>query len=578
MADSERRKRGCWLTDHANIAVPPSKEDFVMTGNLQKRRGGFGKMSQNKWKNRCFVLLKTGNLCYFQAGSFNSVDFCEPPRGILTLDEDVIISKVTRPDGDSGGAGWLVIQGGGQRWKLSSEAPGEMSRWEEALRSMVKGPGSSARISVNSMRSPTFESKKTKMASSPNNGMQARTSTPSPRLMNGVRSPSARSMIPEGSTPGGTSSRGAWTLAFVLSVIDVVCYFLHQREFSLEGFFAGICLLNLVVGWGMRRASARPAPQDQRGIGVPLIHEDDVGPLRVSLKRRFPAKKDPQPISLGDVGEISCGIPLASSTTQQYDGAAGNLAAPHHSWSNGIVDVFRVRGKGYMQDRKKVTPAESLYEMVGLDVFATEARVGNMASEVALDSVTNDLPEVSIPGVPPLLVINVQLPSASPALMTSAEDGPGYQCVLYFRVKDSTAKAMENLEAASEGIRLWVAYCQSIGLDDYHGRFKCIAVIANSESLGLPSFVTKYNGKPVLINRSGHWVKGDNYIENTINVHRFSFFAKKSLHALKGLFKDMVLHLGFTIEGRAAHELPESLLACSTLHYPMLERAVEFDV
>lgn len=37
-----------------------------MTGNLQKRRGGFGKMSQNKWKNRCFVLLKTGNLCYFQ--------------------------------------------------------------------------------------------------------------------------------------------------------------------------------------------------------------------------------------------------------------------------------------------------------------------------------------------------------------------------------------------------------------------------------------------------------------------------------------------------------------------------------
>lgn len=54
------------LQDHANLAVPPSKDDFVMTGNLQKRRGGFGKMSQNKWKNRCFVLLKTGNLCYFQ--------------------------------------------------------------------------------------------------------------------------------------------------------------------------------------------------------------------------------------------------------------------------------------------------------------------------------------------------------------------------------------------------------------------------------------------------------------------------------------------------------------------------------
>lgn len=189
-------------------------------------------------------------------------------------------------------------------------------------------------------------------------------------------------------------------------------------------------------------------------------------------------------------------------------------------------------------------------------------------------------------------------------------------------MKESTARAMEHLETATEGVRLWVAYCQHMGADDdYHGRFKvtvyrakltrtrrvniflgygssarslevsvtltvgvrtwaglapeafrcirevrvtsdtpaywsrathcfvhhltrnfenvvavgllwrfhteppvpsrcffarmtrrcwrytarqCIAVIANSEALGLPNFVTKYNGKPVLINRSGH--------------------------------------------------------------------------
>ncbi len=70
--------------------------------------------------------------------------------------------------------------------------------------------------------------------------------------------------------------------------------------------------------------------------------------------------------------------------------------------------------------------------MVGFDIFSTEARVGNMASEVVLDSVTKDLPEVPIAGIPPLLIINVQLPSAPPALMTSAEDGPGYQVCLFF--------------------------------------------------------------------------------------------------------------------------------------------------
>lgn len=32
---------------------------------------------------------------------------------------------------------------------------------------------------------------------------------------------------------------------------------------------------------------------------------------------------------------------------------------------------------------------------------------------------------------------------------------------------------MEHLETASEGVRLWVAYCQHMGVDDeYHGRFK----------------------------------------------------------------------------------------------------------
>lgn len=62
-----------------------------------------------------------------------------------------------------------------------------------------------------------------------------------------------------------------------------------------------------------------------------------------------------------------------------------------------------------------------------MDVFATEARIGNIASEVVMDSLTKDLPQIRVPGVPPMLVLNVQLPSASPALMSAAEDGPGYQ-------------------------------------------------------------------------------------------------------------------------------------------------------
>ncbi|KAG5191036.1 hypothetical protein JKP88DRAFT_217291 [Tribonema minus] len=52
-----------------------------------------------------------------------------------------------------------------------------------------------------------------------------------------------------------------------------------------------------------------------------------------------------------------------------------------------------------------------------------------------------------------------------------------------------------------------------------------------------------------------------------INIHRFRYAAKKVLHNLMEKFQQMVLHVGFTIEGRSADELPEAMLACACLNY-----------
>lgn len=81
-----------------------------------------------------------------------------------------------------------------------------------------------------------------------------------------------------------------------------------QADF--EVFYAALCLANLVVGWGMLRRTS-PGSRYQGTAGVPLIHGDDVGPLRIALKRRFAGKKDPRPLSIGDVGEVPCGVPSA---------------------------------------------------------------------------------------------------------------------------------------------------------------------------------------------------------------------------------------------------------------------------
>lgn len=85
--------------------------------------------------------------------------------------------------------------------------------------------------------------------------------------------------------------------------------------------------------------------------------------------------------------------------------------------------------------------------MVGMDVFATEARIGNITAEVIMDDITKDLPQVPVAGVPPILVLNVQLPAASPNVMTNAMDGPGYQV----RRSRSTAKGFYTLRDRVRG-------------------------------------------------------------------------------------------------------------------------------
>ena len=51
----------------------------------------------------------------------------------------------------------------------------------------------------------------------------------------------------------------------------------------------------------------------------------------------------------------------------------------------------------------------------------------------------------------------------------------------------------------------------------------------NIDEFGLPSFITAYNAKPVLIRNTGTLIRGTNYIEMDINVHRFASVPKQAL-------------------------------------------------
>ena len=144
------------------------------------------------------------------------------------------------------------------------------------------------------------------------------------------------------------------------------------------------------------------------------------------------------------------------------------------------------------------------------------------------------------------------------------------------------------------------------------------------DSLGLPGWITGYNGKPALLTKSGAIFRGDDYIEISFNTMRFGararpsrlrgngtalaelgpipftargclpslthaprlalgscagFLTKKGIHHLFPRFAEYDFHAALTIEGRSDAELPEQTLLATRLRGLDLEKlASEVDI
>ena len=65
------------------------------------------------------------------------------------------------------------------------------------------------------------------------------------------------------------------------------------------------------------------------------------------------------------------------------------------------------------------------------------------------------------------------------------------------------AESLIDESRATPAARLWASYCREANLsapsNPWIGRFKVILTCLNIDDFGLPSFITSYNAKPVLI-------------------------------------------------------------------------------
>ena len=93
--------------------------------------------------------------------------------------------------------------------------------------------------------------------------------------------------------------------------------------------------------------------------------------------------------------------------------------------------------------------------------------------------------------------------------------------------------------------------------------------------IGIPSVIESYNGKPILIRKTGTIFRGENYLEKDIHVHKFANMAKQSIFVLSSRCSKLFMQIGFVIEGRENNELPETLFACVGINLPQDELTTE---
>jgi len=250
-----------------------------------------------------------------------------------------------------------------------------------------------------------------------------------------------------------------------------------------------------------------------------------------------------------------------------------------------------VRSQGYSSTKVKVPSPGELYELMCVDAFESPQRCPDMTTRVKLPKVHFDDKGPKTWKAPDTFVISLCLPTDPPKFGASTNDGGGFTITLYLKMKQETRDILKRVTAegydpSSEkavddpqkscvnAVRLLDQWCRRAPTDPkFFSRFKIVPHGHNLAEVGLPGWISTYNGKPFLIKRQGQTGFIYDHPEISamvfeVSLHPFPFLAKKALCYMKENFcSKMHVSVGFLIEGREDDELPECLIGLFQLCY-----------
>jgi hypothetical protein len=271
------------------------------------------------------------------------------------------------------------------------------------------------------------------------------------------------------------------------------------------------------------------------------------------------------------------------------------------AWLAPSGETLDVRSHGYKTTNKKVPSPGELYECLHVDIFESPKRYPDMAGRVTLPKVQFEGDHVG-PKTwhsPDVFVISVALPTEPPSLRGGGDDGGGYTITMYFAMHQDTrdilrrvtsdtydplaeSKPTDIQKSKVNAVKLFEEWCRRAPTDPaFQSRFKLVPNAQNLKEIGMPSWISKYNGKPVLIKRPGQTGFLFSHpelscMEFDISLHPFPYLAKQAICYMKeNFFEKVVVTFGFCIEGRSDDELPECVIGLMQLCYPDPQYAIQ---